>query len=111
MKFLKVIGEYYRTQAFIDIGWGEVSWWDSSLINLMAYLYILEKIGIVIVGPSVAYILIWAFVFFYFLGRVLKRYGLYDKAQFVEAELDPVMSKLLQAADIIIENDKKEKEG
>jgi len=111
MKFLKLAEAYYRTQAFIDIGWGEVSWWDSSLINLMAYLYILEKIGIQIVGASVAYILIWAFVIFYFIGRALKKYGLYDKAQFVEAELDPVFSKLLKAADIVIEKDKKEKEG
>lgn len=110
-KFLKVAEVYYKIQAYIDIGWGEISWWDSSLITLMAYLYILERIGIEIVGPTVAYILIWAFVIFYIFGRILKNYGLYDKAQFVEAYLDPVMSKLLQAADIIIENDKKEKEG
>lgn len=103
MKFLKLIEKFYRTQAFIDIGWGELDWWDSAIIKLMAYLYVFEKLGIIIVGMTIIYILIIAFIFFYILGKTLKKFGIYDKSMYVVADIDPVEKDKLRAARIIIE--------
>ena len=103
IKNSKLITWYYEAQTYIDIGWGEVSWWDSSLIQLMAYLYVLEKIGIIIEGEIVVVILISLFVGFYFFGIFLKTIGVYDKSVYIEAEIDPFSKELLEAARIIIE--------
>ena len=98
----KVIAWYYKAQTYIDIGWGEVSWWDSSLIQLMAYLYVLEKIGVIIEGQVVVYILIGLFVGFYFFGLFLKTVGVYDRSVYIGAEIDPLSKELLESARIII---------
>jgi len=104
--FDKIITWYYKAQVYIDIGWGEISWWDSSLIQLMAYLYLLEKIGIVIEGQIVVFILIGLFIGFYFFGLFLKHIGVYDKSVYIETEIDPVSKELLEAARIIIKHNK-----
>jgi len=101
IKNSKVITWYYKAQIYIDIGWGEVSWWDSSLIQLMAYLYVLEKIGVIIEGEIVVFILVSLFIVFYFFGLFLKAIGVYDKSVYIEAEIDPFSKELLEAARII----------
>jgi len=94
----KFIDKYFRMQSFIDIGWGEFSWFNDSLVEMMAVIYILEKLGVVIEGTTVYWILIGAFVFFWGFGKFLKRSGVYDRALYVDAELDPVTMELLKAA-------------
>jgi len=120
MKYLNLAERYYKFQTYVDISWGELSWFSDSLVELMAILYILEKIGIVVVGGVIIYALMGAYIFFFFFGLILKRTGIYDKSQFVDAEIDPVskenleasrkinesLSKILEAAEIIIKKDK-----
>lgn len=110
MKFLKIIEKYYRAQTFIDLGWGEFSWFNNSLVDLMAIIYVLEKTGVIIEGTVVYYILFGAFFFFYIFGRLLKRFGIYDRSMYVEADIDPVQKKILKAAEIVIEDSKKKLE-
>jgi spore germination protein GerM len=95
---MNLIKKYYEIQAHIDIGWGEFSWFNDSLIELMAIIYILEKLGVIVEGSLVYIILISAFIFFYLFGRILKVFKIYDKRQYVEAEIDPVMGEILEAA-------------
>lgn len=98
LKNMKLIEKYFRMQSFIDIGWAEFSWFNDSLVEMMAVIYILEKLGVVIEGTTVYWILIGAFVFFWGFGKFLKRSGVYDRALYVDAELDPVTMELLKAA-------------
>jgi len=111
-KILKVAERYYKIQTYIDLGWGEFSWFNDSLIELMALIFILERIGVVVEGSIVYFILFGAFIFFYVAGRILKVLGIYDKSQYVDAEIDPVAKEVLEAARIIIKDhsEKLEKE-
>ena len=97
----KWIKKYYTTQTYIDIGWGELSWFSDSLVEMMAILYILEKIGILIEGSIVAYALLSLFVIFYLFGKFLKWSGVYDASVYVDAEIDPAQKEILEAARII----------
>ena len=99
---IKWIIKYYRFQTFVDIGWGELSWFWDALVEMMAILYILEKIGILIEGSIVIYILLGAFVVFYLLGKLLKKMRIYDTSVYVDADINPVQKELLKAARIII---------
>ena len=94
----KIVTGYYRVQTFIDIGWKEVSWFNNSLIELMAVVYLLEKMGITISGNMIAYVLLSAFVFFFLLGKLLKKTKIYDKSMYVDADIDPVKNEILKAA-------------
>jgi len=98
MKFLDIVGKYYRVQTFIDVGWKEFSWFNNSLIELMAVIYLLEKLGIEIKGNLVFYILAAAFIFFFFFGLLLKKMKIYDKSMYVDADIDPVKKEILEAA-------------
>jgi len=101
IKESRVIDWYYKAQTYVDIGWGEASWWNSSLVELMAVLYILEKIGIVVVRETVVFVLIGAFVGFFLLGVLLKAIGIYDRSVYVDAEIDPAQKEILEAARLI----------
>ena len=92
------IEKYYRIQTYIDLGWREFSWFNDSLIELMAILYILERVGIIVEGTIVYFILLSAFVFFFIFGYLLKKIGVYDKSQYVSADIDPVQKEILEAA-------------
>jgi len=92
------IEKYYRTQTYIDLGWREFSWFNDSLIELMAILYLLERVDIVIKGTIIYYCLVGAFAVFFVFGFILKKFGVYDKAQYVDADIDPVQREILEAA-------------
>jgi len=94
----KIVTGYYRVQTFIDIGWREVSWFNNSLIELMAVVYLLEKMGIIVAGDMIMYVLLGAFVFFFAFGKLLKKTKIYDKSMYVDADIDPVKNELLKAA-------------
>jgi len=64
----------------------------------MAVVYLLEKLGIVISGNMVFYILTGAFIFFFIFGVFLKRMEIYDKSMYVDADIDPVKKEILEAA-------------
>ena len=102
---MNLIERYYRAQTFIDIGWGEFSWFNDSLIELMAVIYILEKLGIIVEGSLIAWVLFGAFVVFFLFGFLLKRLKIYDKSRYVEADIDPVMKEILKAARKINDKD------
>ena len=104
MGYLQLAEIYYKFQFYVNLGWGEFSWFSDSLVELMAILYLLEYMGITVDGHFVYIILIAAFVLFYNFGKLLKRKGIYDKSVYVEAELDPVTVELLEAARIIIKH-------
>ena len=95
------VKKYYRFQTFVDIGWGEFSWFSDSLVELMAILYLLEYMGITVNGHFVYVALIAAFILFYNLGKLLKRKGIYDTSEYVGADIDPVTKEILEAARII----------
>ena len=96
------ITKYYRAQNFVDIGWGEFSWFNDSLIELMAIIFILEKaFGITIEGHWVYISLASAFIFFYNFGKFLKKKKIYDISEYVNADIDPVQKEILEAARII----------
>jgi len=95
---LKSIEQYYRTQEFIDIGWSEFSWFYDSLIDMMAIIYILEKVGVIIEGSLIGIILFSIFIVSYISGRILKKKKIYDTKKKVEAGLDPVMEEIYRAA-------------
>jgi len=98
MKFLNIVGKYYRVQTLIDVGWREFSWFNNSLIELMAVVYLLEKLGFIIEGDLIFYILIGAFIFFFLFGLLLKKTKIYDKSMYVDADIDPVKKEILEAA-------------
>jgi len=106
MKFLKAVEKYYRFQTFIDIGWGELDWWYAAIVDLIVLIVLLKEIGIIVEGSIIWVILICAFIFFYILGRILKATKIYDTSEYVEANIDPVYKKILEAAEIIIKNEK-----
>ncbi len=106
----KWIAGYYKIQAYIDIGWGEVSWFSNSLIELMAIVFFLEKLGLVIVGSTATFILIGAFLASFLFGLLLKKLGIYDKSIYVITDIDPVEKKLFEAANLIIKHYKKQTE-
>ena len=95
------ITKYYRTQTFIDIGWKEFSWFNDSLIEMMAIVYLLEKSGVIVEGTLIYFILVGAFIFFYIFGKILKATGVYDISEYVGATIDPVQKEILEAARII----------
>jgi len=101
---MDLISAYYRAQEYINIGWGEVSWFTNSLIELMAVLYILEYMDITVRGNFIFIALIAAFIFFYNFGKLLKRTGVYDKSSYVSADIDPVTNEILEASRLIIEH-------
>jgi len=100
-KPLRVVESYCKFQTYCDIGWGTFSWWSNALVELMAVLYILEKVGVLIEGNIIFFALACAFVFFFLFGLGLKRVGFYDQSEFTEANIDPVQKELLEAARII----------
>ena len=64
----------------------------------MAVVYLLEKLGIVVEGEMIFYVLMSAFVFFYLFGLFLKKMKIYDKSMYVDADIDPVKKEILEAA-------------
>ena len=64
----------------------------------MAVIYLLEKLGVQIEGQTVFYVLIGAFIFFFFFGLLLKKMKIYDKSMYVDADIDPVKKEILEAA-------------
>lgn len=73
----------------------------------MAILYVLEYVGITVSGHFVYIALIAAYIFFYNLGKFLKRRGIYDISEYVNADIDPVTKKILEAAELIINDHNK----
>jgi hypothetical protein len=106
----KIVNGYYRFQTYVDIGWGEFSWFNDSLVELMAVLYILEKVNIIIEGNMVYALLAGAFIGAFGFGYLLKRIGVYDQSQYIDAEIDPVSKINLEASKLIIEYFNKQKE-
>ena len=70
----------------------------------MAIIYLLEKLGIIVEGSLVFYILAGAFLFFFLFGIFLKKTRIYDKSMYVDAEIDPVKKEILEAARRINKN-------
>ena len=97
----KTIGWYYRAQQYVDIAWAEASWFSDSLIELMAVVFFLEKLGFEIDGIAMVTILVGAFIGTYFAGMLFKKIGTYDKSVYIDAEIDPVEAEILKAARII----------
>ena len=90
--------KYYRTQEFIDIGYGEFSWFNDTLIDMMAIIYLLEKMGVIIEGS-----LVWMFILVFLglcwiAGKILKFKKVYDTKKKVEATIDPVMEEIYKMA-------------
>lgn len=101
--FLKLVEKYYRVQEFVNIGWAEFSWFNDSLIEMMAIIFLLESsFGIKVQGKLIPIALISAFVLFYNFGKYLKRKHIYDMSEYVRAKIDPVQDKILRAAEIIL---------
>lgn len=98
------VGWYYRAQSYVDIAWGEFEWWTDSLPSMMAFVYLSEKIGILISGTGIGVMIATAFIGCYFIGRFFKRIGTYDRSVYVEADIDPYSKELLEAARIIIKD-------
>lgn len=111
MKFLKAVEKYYRFQRFVDIGWGEFDWWYAAIVDLIVLVVLLEKVGIIVDNSILWTILMIAFITFYILGRILKATGIYDTSEYVEARIDPVSKKILEAAEIIIKNQREKWNG
>ena len=89
---------YYRVQEFIDIGYAEFSWFNETLIDMMALIYLLEKMGVIIEGSLIWMFLIGFLIISYIAGRILKARRIYDTKKKVEAQLDPVMDEIYRAA-------------
>ncbi len=108
---MDLVSAYYTARELIDIGWDDFSWFTASFIDLMGIMYFFERaFGIVIEGHLVYMFLITMFVFFYNFGKYKKRKGIYDKSEYVSAEIDPVTREILQAASLIIKHYKKQTE-
>jgi hypothetical protein len=101
--FRGLVNGYYKFQTYVNIGWGELSWFSDSLVEMMAIIYILERVGIIVEGDTVYALLVGAFIGFFFFGLLLKKTGVYDQSQYVETEIDPVSKINLEASKIIIQ--------
>lgn len=91
----------YKFKFYTDIGVGQITWVTGKLPELMAVVYLLGKFGY---DPSSNQILALSFSVLCCLvlfGYVWKHTGLYDTAQYVIAEKDPVQAELLEAARMI----------
>jgi len=100
---------YYRAQYFVDIGWGEFSWFSNALLEMMAVCYFLERIGLEISGMFVIVVLVLVFVVTYLFGRLFKKIGLYDKSVYVGSEINPWQKEILEAARLIKKHSKEKK--
>lgn len=105
----RLVNAYYKAQNYIDIAWGEVTWFNEALIEMMAILYILEKVGLIITGIWVPVLLCSAFFISFIVGWLSKQIGVYDTAVYVDTDIDPVRRKEYEAALLIIEKFGKQK--
>ena len=107
-----VVEYYYRAQNYIDIAWSEFSWFNESLLEMMAVVFFVEKItGHVMEGWLLGALLLSAFALCFILGIGFKKVGIYDKNVFVDYDIDPARKEILEAARIIINHHKLCKES
>ncbi len=99
----KLVGWYYRTQNYIDIAWGEFSWFTDSLIELMAVVYLLEKMGVILDGTWIVITLGSAYLGCFLMGVVWKKIGMYDRSSYVDTHIDPVDKINYRASQLIVE--------
>ncbi len=98
MKFKSFLKALYKVRFYFDISNTQVSWIVGKGPELMSAIYILEKLGVVLVKKEIIFFIVSAFFFFVVSGVVLKASGVYDIEQYVAAEIQPVQKELLEAA-------------
>lgn len=97
----------YKTKFFIDVGVSQISWITGKLPELMAMVYLLGKFGYDPTENQIVGIVLFGLCFLILFGYFWKHTGLYDTAQYVVAEKDPVQAEILEAARIIKRNEEK----
>lgn len=99
---MQALKKIYAIKFYVDITKSQLGWFTSILPEIMAIIYITEKIGLQIDNKKIiigATILFAAFVTF---GYTWKKLGLYDVEQLVNASKNPVQADLHAAAKKIL---------
>jgi len=95
----KLASVAYKTKFYIDVGVEQVAWISNKGPDLMAIVYFTEKIfDIVLNGPTIVNLIIAGLLSLFLLGMFMKKSGLYDVEQYVQADKNPVQKELLEAA-------------
>ena len=99
-KFLNswMVDIVYKGKFYFNVAMSQIGWLTNKLPELMAVLYLLEKIGITIEGPIIIPLALTAFVLGVAFGWVWKFIGLYDAEIYIQANKNPVQLEMLQAA-------------
>lgn len=106
---LKVFRAFYMVRFYFNIIVAEISWISGKFPELMAVVYLAEKMGLTITKQGIITFTLLGFVSLVLLGVLWKHTGIYDVSMYVGARMDPVQKELLEAARRINKNDKSDK--
>jgi hypothetical protein len=88
----------YRFKFHLDLGISQLSWATGKFPELMALVYLLDKLGYSLGRTGIILVAVGGFTGLFLLGLVWKRIGFYDTERLVNADKDPVTREMLKAA-------------
>ncbi len=93
----RVLSFLYHTKWYFDRGISQVSWFVGKLPELMAIIYLAEKIGYLIPGAASPPLVLFAAAGLIILGVLYKHTGFYDTERYVDTKKDPIMDVVFRA--------------
>ena len=88
----------YKFKFYVDISISQISWVTGKLPELMAFVYLTEKFGVVLSIQNIIYIIISGMIGLFMFGYVWHKTGIYEIEQYTNAERNPVQREILKAA-------------
>ena len=101
-----IIKGVYKIKFYFNIAVSQVSFITAKLPELMAAIFLLEKVGVTINTTNYIIYGVTLFILVTLMGLVWHKSGMYETEIYVNAKKDPFQAELLEAARIIIKNNK-----
>jgi hypothetical protein len=98
---LRIFRFLYNVKFHFDIFDSQFSWIFGKFPLAMSMLYLLEKLGIIVVGMRIIIYASIGFIIFVIGGFILKKIGIYEIEQKVNANNNPVQKEIYEAACVI----------
>lgn len=95
MKFFRFL---YDVKFHFDIFDSQFSWIFGKFPLMMSMIYLLDKLGIIIVGWRIVIYAIIGFLIFVIGGFIIDKLGIYEIEQKVNANNNPVQKEVYNAA-------------
>ena len=93
-----VISLAYRLKFYFDVGVTQITWVTGKLPEIMAFVYLAEKFGVVLTRSNIVILALIVAMSILAAGYMIKTTGLYDVERYVDAKKNPVMKEILDAA-------------